>query len=76
MVLESVNFHFCPYCNFKCKYCFAQFENSIPSLSKQQFHEVIKLLAETGIKKINYTGGEPALSPYIGDLLFYSKQLI
>ena len=75
MSLESVNFHFCPYCNFKCKYCFAQFEDFIPGLSKQQCYEVIRFLAEAGIKKINFAGGEPTLSPYLGSLLVYSKQL-
>ena len=75
MILESVNFHFWPSCNFKCKYCFARFENFIPNLSKDQCLEIIKLLAESGTKKINFAGGEPTLSPFLGSLVSFSKGL-
>ena len=75
MVLESVNFHFWSYCNFRCKYCFAQFENFIPNLSKEECLEIIKLLTESGTKKINFAGGEPTISPFLGSLLIFSKDL-
>ncbi len=75
MVLESVNFHFWPYCNFRCKYCFACFENYSPNLSFNQCIEIINEISNAQIKKINFAGGEPTLSPYLGDLLVHSKKL-
>lgn len=75
MVLESINFHFWPSCNFKCKYCFARFENHNPNLTFNQCLEIINEISNTQIKKINFAGGEPTLSPYLGDLLVHSKKL-
>lgn len=75
MVVESINFHFWPYCNFTCKYCFARFEYINSPLSKKQCCKIIKHLANVGIKKINFAGGEPTLSPFLGTLLEYSKGL-
>jgi len=75
MVLESVNFHFWPYCNFKCKYCFARFENPNPKLSFKQCIEIINSISNGQIKKINFAGGEPTLSPYLGDLLVQSEKI-
>ena len=75
MVLESINFHFWPYCNFNCKYCFACFESANPKLSINQSIEIINEISNVGIQKINFAGGEPSLSPYLGDLLTYSKDL-
>ncbi|MBA7520589.1 GTP 3',8-cyclase [subsurface metagenome] len=75
MVLESVNFHFWPFCNFNCKYCFARFENLNPNLSLHQCFEIIDQISNTEVKKINFAGGEPTLSPFLGDLLDHSKKL-
>ena len=75
MRLESVNFHFWPICNFQCKYCFAQFKEIRPNLSKKHCFKIIKVLSESGTKKISFAGGEPTLSPFLGDLLIYSKKL-
>ena len=74
MVLKSVNFHFWPYCNFACAYCFARFENLSSHLSFEQCREVIELLARAGIRKINLAGGEPTLSPYLGGLIECGKK--
>ena len=75
MVLESVNFHFWPKCNFKCKYCFARFENYGPTLAKKECLNLIELLGESGAKKINFAGGEPTLNPFLGELIIFSKEL-
>ncbi|MHA1344524.1 MAG: radical SAM protein, partial [Promethearchaeota archaeon] len=61
MVLKSINFHFWPYCNFKCKYCFACFENLNLKLSFNQCIEIINKISNAQIKKINFAGGEPTL---------------
>ena len=74
-MLESINFHFWPYCNFNCKYCFACFEYNNPKISFNQCIEIINEISNTKIKKINFAGGEPTLSPYLGELLIHSKNL-
>lgn len=75
MVLESVNFHFWPHCNFNCKYCFAHFKSSRPILSLRDCLEVINQISTSNVIKINFAGGEPTLSPYLGTLLVHSKNL-
>ena len=56
MVLESVNFHFWPYRNFQCKYCFARLKKIKNSLSKEQYLKIIKELAKNGTLKLNLVG--------------------
>ncbi len=69
------NWHFWPWCNYGCKFCFARFED-IPraeALSKDIAITVPQMLAEAGAEKITFVGGEPTLCPYLGDLLAASK---
>tara|TARA_B110000483_G_scaffold49954_1_gene62164 strand:+ start:189 stop:1196 length:1008 start_codon:yes stop_codon:yes gene_type:complete len=72
----AVNWHFWPWCNYGCKFCFARFED-IPRaerLPKEIAVTVPGMLAEAGAEKITFVGGEPTLCPYLGDLLLASKQ--
>lgn len=73
MELFSVNFHFWPYCNLKCKYCFARFKNIKDPLTKEDNFKIINKLAKSGVKKINFVGGEPTLCPFLGELIQYAK---
>ena len=73
--LKSVNFHFWPYCNFNCRYCFARFNEVSSTLSKKACYKIIGALKNNGTEKINFAGGEPTLSPFLGDLIVYSKSL-
>ncbi len=73
--LISINFHFWPYCNFNCKYCFARFNEVNTPLSKKNCFKIIRALRKHGTEKINFAGGEPTLSPFLGDLIVYSKSL-
>ncbi len=75
MVLESVNFHFWSTCNFNCLYCYSRFRKGIPDLSEKSCQKLICELVNAGIKKINFAGGEPTLSPFLGSLLSFSKGL-
>ena len=71
----AVNWHFWPWCNYGCKFCFARFED-IPRadcLPKEIALTIPLMLAEAGAKKITFVGGEPTLCPYLGDLLQASK---
>ena len=71
----AVNWHFWPWCNYGCKFCFARFED-IPradTLAKEEALLVPSMLANAGATKITFVGGEPTLCPYLGELLAASK---
>ena len=73
----AVNWHFWPWCNYGCKFCFARFED-IPRadrLPKEIAITVPEMLAEAGADKITFVGGEPTLCPFLGDLLAASKDV-
>ncbi|MBT5282466.1 MAG: radical SAM protein [Euryarchaeota archaeon] len=73
----AVNWHFWPWCNYGCKFCFARFED-IPRadrLPKEIAITVPEMLAAAGADKITFVGGEPTLCPYLGDLLASSKDV-
>ena len=77
VIPPAVNWHFWPWCNYGCKFCFAQFED-IPRADRLQRHVALtvpQMLAEAGAKKITFVGGEPTLCPFLGDLLTVSKEL-
>lgn len=73
--LISINLHFWPHCNMKCKYCFANFSHVKKSLSKEEWLEIIQQLADFGMKKVNFVGGEPTLCPFLGELIVFSNNL-
>ena len=73
----AVNWHFWPWCNYGCKFCFAQFED-IPRADRLERHVALtvpEMLAQSGAEKITFVGGEPTLCPYLGDLLTVSKEV-
>ncbi len=77
--IPSVNFHLWEPCNFRCKFCFASFQDVKKSilpkghLPQARAIQVVKMLAESGFKKITFAGGEPTLCPWIGDLIALAK---
>lgn len=76
-MISTLNFHLVKACNFKCKYCYATF-NDISSigLSKSKQFELLKILYESRkFNKINFAGGEPTLVPHIKVLIKYAKEL-
>ena len=75
MILESVNFHFWSKCNYNCLYCYSRFKSGIQHLSEKNCQKLICELANAGIKKINFAGGEPTLCSFLGSLLSFSKGL-
>ena len=73
----AVNWHFWPWCNYGCTFCFAQFDD-IPKndrLAKQIALKVPKQLAMAGAQKITFVGGEPTMCPYLPELLQASKEV-
>jgi radical S-adenosyl methionine domain-containing protein 2 len=73
----AVNWHFWPWCNYGCTFCFAQFDDlpKIDRLPKEVALGVPKQLAMAGAKKITFVGGEPTMCPYLPELLKASKDV-
>lgn len=72
----SVNYFFTRHCNAECGFCFHT-ETTSYKLPITQAERGLRLLAEAGMKKINFAGGEPFLYPkYLGALCRYCKETL
>ncbi|XP_074659159.1 S-adenosylmethionine-dependent nucleotide dehydratase RSAD2-like [Tubulanus polymorphus] len=72
----SVNYHFTRQCNYKCGFCFHTAKTSFV-LPLDEAKHGLRLLQESGMKKVNFSGGEPFLEKkgeYVGELVQYCKQ--
>lgn len=80
-ILPAANFHLWKYCNYKCKYCFATFDDEPTAyrgksfLSEKEMLYVIEELAAHGISKITFAGGEPLLCKWLPHLISHAKHL-
>ena len=73
MVPESVNYHFTRRCNYECKFCFHTSKTS-SVLPLEEAQRGLRLLSDAGMKKINFSGGEPFLhAKFLGELVQYCK---
>lgn len=70
---ESVNLHITEKCNYRCKFCFAKYQDSKKELGCNGFKRIINELAESSCKKINFAGGEPTLVSFLPELISHSK---
>ncbi len=70
----SVNYHFTRRCNKTCGFCFHTATTShIEDLPTQK--RALRLLAQAGMRKINFAGGEPFLYPKpLGAMIDYCKR--
>lgn len=71
----SVNYHFTRKCNYKCGFCFHTAKTSF-LLPLEVAMGGLKLLKESGMEKINFSGGEPFLHEkgnFLGSLVQYCK---
>lgn len=75
ILCESVNYHLTRVCNFKCKFCFHTAKSSYKEvLPLQKAQEGLSLLKAKGMKKINFSGGEPFTVDHLGELVRYCKK--
>ena len=66
---KYVNYHFTRKCNSKCAFCFHTSKTSF-ILWLEETKGGLKLLKESGKKKINFTSAEPFLyQPFLGQLI-------
>jgi len=63
-------------CNYSCDFCFNRNLSQSPKeLSARDARKTIKGIADAGIEKVRFTGGEPLLRPDIFGLMEYAKRL-
>ncbi|MCK4245300.1 MAG: radical SAM protein, partial [Candidatus Omnitrophica bacterium] len=66
-------------CNLRCIYCFPFEKKSfLPHseiLSYEEIADIVKMLSETGIRKVRLTGGEPLVRRKIESLIKLIKMI-
>ncbi|CDQ88277.1 unnamed protein product [Oncorhynchus mykiss] len=73
---SSVNYHFTRQCNYKCGFCFHTAKTSFV-LPIEEAKRGLQLLKQSGLEKMNFSGGEPFLQDrgdFLGKLVQYCKQ--
>lgn len=71
----SVNYHFTRQCNYSCGFCFHTAKTSFV-LPLAEAKRGLTMLAEAGMKKLNFSGGEPFVRDggrFMGELIRYCK---
>lgn len=79
----SVNLHLEHRCNYRCSFCYFTeigHQVSVPpgthaTLALDDLLRLQQLLAEAGVERITYAGGEPTLVPYLEDLALQWHEL-
>lgn len=69
----TVNYHLVDYCNYSCKYCYASFKKDRKLSLNEKKIIIDKIKDFSGVRKINFAGGEPLLDKDLGDLILYAK---
>ncbi|XP_016662105.1 radical S-adenosyl methionine domain-containing protein 2-like [Acyrthosiphon pisum] len=71
----SVNYHFTRQCNYSCGFCFHTAKTSFV-LPLDEAKRGLTILADAGMKKLNFSGGEPFIrggGRFMGELIKYCK---
>lgn len=58
IIPESVNYHFTRTCNYSCGFCFHTAKTSF-NLPLEEAKRGLEMLVKEGMKKVNFSGGEP-----------------
>ncbi len=80
---EAVNYHLNKNCNFRCKGCYATFDDD-PSvrgvmLPREQMFSIVEAVAAAPLpmgktqRKLTFAGGEPTLCPWLPELIAHAK---
>lgn len=72
-IIKSVNWHLISACNYRCRFCFARNLGETP-VSFDDGVGIIRKLADIGMDKINFAGGEPLLHPHLRDYCRVAKE--
>ena len=72
--MEKVTFLITNKCNFRCKHCFVSGGKKIDNeLTDEEKYLAINKLADFGVKKITFSGGEPLMNKEIFEYMNYAK---
>lgn len=76
-IFESVSFHIVKPCNMKCKFCYATFNdiNASKQLTQDETYRILRKLANAGVEKITFAGGEPMLYKSLSNCISYAKMI-
>lgn len=70
----SINYHFSRKCNASCGFCFHTATSSYVAPT-QDWKRGLSALRDSGMRKLNFAGGEPFLYPKrLGDMCRFAKQ--
>ena len=69
----SVTFSISTVCNLNCSYCYLQ-DSSETGMSTEKIKKMLEALSESGIKRINLTGGEPLLREDIAEIVNFASE--
>jgi MoaA/NifB/PqqE/SkfB family radical SAM enzyme len=74
ITVSTIDFHVTSDCNQECPYCWGPqgFEEPVDTATARA---IVETVAEMGIRRIVYTGGDPLLRPDTGELLDLSRTL-
>ena len=73
--LISVNYHLLRACNYRCRFCFATFDDIDGALPLSRQVELLRVLRAAGCEKLNFAGGEPTLYRHLPELLREAREL-
>jgi radical S-adenosyl methionine domain-containing protein 2 len=74
-VPETVNLHISAYCNLRCVYCYGSFPERPPYISVDAWKHILDGLLTAGVKRANFSGGEPTLYPRFHELVAHAKAI-
>jgi len=72
--VSTIDFHVTSDCNQECPYCWGPqgFDRSVDTATARA---IVRRIAELGIPRIVFTGGDPLLRPDVGQLIALAKSL-
>lgn len=75
-IFPSVSFHITKPCNMACKFCYSTYEElgRVKMLSVDDGMTILTKLAEAGVQKVTFAGGEPMLHPNLDFFISYAKK--
>jgi len=73
MIPLAVNYHLTRACDLACTFCFAHFPGVRGQLALPDARRLIAALADAGVEKINFAGGEPTIHPHLAELIRLAK---
>lgn len=61
-------------CNFRCPHCYASATEDNTEIPREKVLSLIEELASLGVRKIQFTGGEPFLNPNVRDYIVKARE--